>query len=134
MSYCHVTYVLLSRVSSYNNVCDAWRTGSWDFNQQSPSHVKAVIKPGDRLVTHCTYNSESSTQRKTFGEGSDDEMCFNFLLVYPAESVPFMCIDLADLAGTSSGQGTPRMGICLVSAPLPSPSPLQVCGCGGLLD
>jgi len=86
---------------------------SWDFNQQSPSHVKAVIKPGDRLVTHCTYNSESSTQRKTFGEGSDDEMCFNFLLVYPAESVPFMCIDLADLAGTSSGQGTPRMGICL---------------------
>lgn len=41
--------------------------GSWDFNQQSPSHLKAVIEPGDRLVTHCIY---SSTRDKptTFGE------------------------------------------------------------------
>jgi len=40
---------------------------SWDFNQQSPSHVKAIIEPGDRLVTHCIYSSSRDTPT-TFGE------------------------------------------------------------------
>ena len=40
---------------------------SYDFNQQSPSHVKAIIEPGDRLVTHCIYSSSRDTPT-TIGE------------------------------------------------------------------
>jgi len=80
-------------------VCVALMDGccSWDFNQQSPTHLKAVIQPGDRLVTHCVYSSQTKDKRTRFGEGTDDEMCFNFLLVYPADGIR-MCMDIGKVS------------------------------------
>jgi len=82
---------------------------SWDFNQQSPTHVKAVIQPGDRLVTHCVYNAQTRGKATRFGEGTGDEMCFNFLMVYPADGVS-MCMDIGKV---SSKADAPKLGICL---------------------
>lgn len=82
---------------------------SWDFNQQSPTHLKAVIQPGDRLVTHCVYSSQTKDKRTRFGEGTDDEMCFNFLLVYPADGIR-MCMDIGKV---SNQPGATSLGVCL---------------------
>ena len=43
--------------------------------------MKAVIQPGDTLVTNCVYSAKSQTTRTRFGESTSDEMCFNFLMV-----------------------------------------------------
>ena len=85
------------------------RKSSFDFNQQSPVHVNAVIEPGDRLVTTCEYSSTSRDTPTRFGEGSDDEMCFNFMLVYPAQGL-LMCMEIGAL---SAAPNSDKMGICL---------------------
>ena len=69
-------------------------TTFWDFNQQAPSFTRRKILPGDRLITHCVYNTESRTKDTRFGEGTDDEMCFNFMLVYPRPKVA-LCMDVS---------------------------------------
>jgi hypothetical protein len=62
---------------------------AWDFaNQrafpQDPD--KVIISPGDGLRTTCTYrNNTNATIR--FGEKTENEMCFNFVVVYPIDGV-----------------------------------------------
>ena len=46
-----------------------------------------TVYPGDELKTYCTFQSRSRTKTTTFGEGSLDEMCFNFMMYFPAENV-----------------------------------------------
>ena len=47
---------------------------------------EVVIQPGDQLVTTCTYDNPNPFA-VTFGEGTGDEMCFNFMLVYPIDQI-----------------------------------------------
>lgn len=42
-----------------------------------------MIRPGDTVRTHCTYRNPG-TNIVRFGEGTEDEMCFDFVLAYPA--------------------------------------------------
>jgi hypothetical protein len=42
------------------------------------------IKHGDVLTGNCVFNSMDRTEVTVGGPGSQDEMCINFLLVYPA--------------------------------------------------
>ena len=60
----------------------------WDFNAQTTYwHRPAVrIDPGDTLRTTCTYDNMTDSL-VTFGEDTEDEMCFNFALVYPIGAV-----------------------------------------------
>ena len=41
-----------------------------------------VVKSGDKFTITCSYNN-TSDRTVTFGENTEDEMCFNFILVYP---------------------------------------------------
>lgn len=50
----------------------------FDFNTQIGYATPAVIMPGDTLTTTCTYGGPA-----TFGEGTKQEMCYNFVLAYP---------------------------------------------------
>jgi len=52
---------------------------AFDFNTQVSYPTPAVIKPGDTLTTTCTYATPTP-----FGEGTNQEMCYNFVLAYPA--------------------------------------------------
>jgi hypothetical protein len=52
---------------------------AFDFNTQVSYPTPAVINPGDKLATTCTYAAPTP-----FGEGTNDEMCFNFVTAYPA--------------------------------------------------
>lgn len=58
----------------------------FDFRDQTfyPSTIKAY--PGDVLTTTCTFENTSGKPVK-FGEGTGDEMCFNFVTAYPAGSL-----------------------------------------------
>jgi hypothetical protein len=60
----------------------------WDFDNQTSYPVTGmVINPGDAIETRCTYdNTTDSTV--TFGERTEDEMCFNFITVYPLSALP----------------------------------------------
>lgn len=58
----------------------------WDFNSQTsyvPVGGSLVIQPGDRLRTTCTYDN-TTDDRVSFGERTEDEMCFNFVSAHPA--------------------------------------------------
>lgn len=56
---------------------------AFDFQSQKSHPSSMVIMPGDVLRTSCTYDNASDT-RVTFGEKTEDEMCFDFLTVWPA--------------------------------------------------
>ncbi|MFO0676004.1 MAG: hypothetical protein U0169_05685 [Polyangiaceae bacterium] len=58
----------------------------WDFNQQSGYETPTVLQPGDRLRTRCTYTNPTD-RTITFGENTEDEMCFNFVMAYPARAL-----------------------------------------------
>lgn len=51
----------------------------FDFNTQISYSTPAVIHPGDTLTTTCTYATPTA-----FGQSTNNEMCYNFVLAYPA--------------------------------------------------
>ncbi len=62
----------------------------WDFETQvSYPHDAAttMIQRGDELRTTCTYDNPGGTA-VSFGERTEDEMCFNFAMVYPIGAIP----------------------------------------------
>lgn len=59
------------------------RIDFWDFDLQQTTSNNRTIKPGDRINTHCIYNSMSRNNITRFGTGSKDEMCINFVYYYP---------------------------------------------------
>jgi hypothetical protein len=60
----------------------------FDFNSQLMYLLdqELVLQPGEVLRTTCTYdNAGGSTV--TFGEGTGDEMCFDFVLAWPIDQL-----------------------------------------------
>jgi hypothetical protein len=57
----------------------------WDFNLQAITPSNMVISKGDKLNTHCVYDTSKTELPVHFGSASDDEKCLHFLFVYPAE-------------------------------------------------
>lgn len=57
---------------------------AFDFNAQGsyPTPAPLEVRPGDKLKTTCVYDNPGNTPAY-FGERTEDEMCFNFVLVYP---------------------------------------------------
>eukprot|EP00026_Physarum_polycephalum_P006528 Phypoly_transcript_06576.p1 GENE.Phypoly_transcript_06576~~Phypoly_transcript_06576.p1 ORF type:complete len:551 (+),score=51.01 Phypoly_transcript_06576:87-1739(+) len=70
-----------------------WRNGTqisefgrveyWSFENQGQQLMSLTIKPGDRLNTHCIYDSRNKNTPTVFGPASTDEMCIHFLGYYP---------------------------------------------------
>ena len=52
-----------------------------------PHEPHFVINPGDELVTRCWYDNTYGVP-VGFGEDTEDEMCFNFIMAYPINGVP----------------------------------------------
>jgi hypothetical protein len=51
----------------------------FDFNTQVSYPTPAVVNPGDTLTTTCTFATPTP-----FGQGTNEEMCYNFVMAYPA--------------------------------------------------
>jgi cytochrome c5 len=50
----------------------------FDFNSQIGYDTRTTIMPGDTLTTTCTFGGAA-----LYGEGTNNEMCYNFVLAYP---------------------------------------------------
>jgi len=50
----------------------------FDFNTQVGYLTPAIVMPGDTLTTTCTFGGLA-----IYGEGTNQEMCYNFVLAYP---------------------------------------------------
>jgi uncharacterized protein YbaA (DUF1428 family) len=57
---------------------------SFDDQRYYAHDPPVLLHPGDALRTTCTYDNPGDTP-VGFGEKTEDEMCFNFVLVYPIE-------------------------------------------------
>lgn len=57
----------------------------WDFANQGyyPLESEVLVEPGDVLRTTCVYDNPGDSVVRS-GERTEDEMCLNFLWVYPA--------------------------------------------------
>lgn len=54
----------------------------FQFGDQQIYPLDFVVQDGDVLRTTCAYQNDTS-RTVTFGQNSDDEMCFNFVEYYP---------------------------------------------------
>ncbi len=61
---------------------------SFDFQSQTfyPHEDEVLIQPGDAIRTTCTYDNPHAFD-VGFGEETEDEMCFNFVMVYPIDLI-----------------------------------------------
>ena len=59
----------------------------WDFNSQAFYwHDEPIrLDPGDALETTCVYDNPGDSN-VSFGERTEDEMCFDFVMVYPTRA------------------------------------------------
>jgi hypothetical protein len=61
----------------------ALHDAAFDFNDQRIYPLEDFeIHDGDVLTTTCSYENDTG-QTVSFGQNSDDEMCFNFVTYYP---------------------------------------------------
>jgi hypothetical protein len=56
---------------------------NFDSNYQVSYETPAVLNPGDRIVTTCSYQNTTSSL-VTFGPSVASELCYNFVIAYPA--------------------------------------------------
>lgn len=56
---------------------------AYSFEAQQNRKIHAKVSLGDVMRTRCTYKNPSDNF-VTFGEATDNEMCFNFTAYYPA--------------------------------------------------
>jgi mono/diheme cytochrome c family protein len=54
----------------------------FNFEEQTDEVIDVVVKNGDKISTTCTYKNDGNAT-VSFGQNTDQEMCFNFSLYYP---------------------------------------------------
>lgn len=57
--------------------------GPFSFADQRNYPINTVLQPGDSLVSRCEWNNTTGGL-VTFGPGTDDEMCYLYVVAYPA--------------------------------------------------
>jgi mono/diheme cytochrome c family protein len=58
----------------------------YDYNDQRDYPSDMLIHAGDALTTTCTFDNDTQAV-VPYGESTQEEMCFNFLMVYPPDSI-----------------------------------------------
>jgi len=79
----------------------------WDNNFQAITNINFTLLPGDRLNTHCIYDTSGLNTTVKFGVATTDEMCMDFLFYYPLYPSVLYCG-----YGGSSNNGNTRT-VCM---------------------
>lgn len=77
---------LRSVITRLDGTTEVLTDASYDFNDQQRYPSETLIQPGDIIQTTCTFDNDTN-RTVHFGEQTSDEMCFNFMLVWPPESM-----------------------------------------------
>lgn len=59
---------------------------SFSFNDQRQYDTPAILNPGDTVTTECMYDNKTGQQIQ-FGESTTQEMCYDFIVAYPARAL-----------------------------------------------
>ncbi|HSN99204.1 MAG TPA: hypothetical protein VLS89_13005, partial [Candidatus Nanopelagicales bacterium] len=59
----------------------------WDFENQIWTFMETTLSPGDTIRTRCAWDNPTP-QNVGFGEDTNDEMCFGFVMYYPKIEIP----------------------------------------------
>jgi hypothetical protein len=70
-------------ITRQSGATETMHDSPFNFNSQSVYPVDFVIHPGDSIQTNCFYDNTTS-QKVHFGENTQDEMCYGFLVAWPA--------------------------------------------------
>jgi hypothetical protein len=54
----------------------------WNFNNQLQFPIDAVLNQGDTVTTRCAWQNSTSAA-VSFGQTTEDEMCYSFTSYYP---------------------------------------------------
>ncbi|HEX5656896.1 MAG TPA: hypothetical protein VFX59_06860 [Polyangiales bacterium] len=79
---------MLFKVTKKNGDVIVMHDEPFQYGQQASRELdpEVVVEAGDTITTTCVY-SNPTTRDITFGEGSGNEMCFNFALYYPKDAL-----------------------------------------------
>lgn len=71
-------------VEKANGMTIVMHDQDFNFNEQTTYALDppVEVEAGDRIITTCTYTNESAAT-VTFGENTENEMCFNFAMYEP---------------------------------------------------
>jgi len=58
----------------------------FNFNDQRQYETPYVLQPGETVTTECMYDNKTG-QPIQFGEWTSQEMCYNFIVAYPARAL-----------------------------------------------
>eukprot|EP00755_Sulcionema_specki_P022949 Sspe_Gene.77715::Locus_48572_Transcript_1_1_Confidence_1.000_Length_1981::g.77715::m.77715 len=111
-------HFLASKITTHvirdgKNIGPAYELKRYDYNHQlfvQSSITK--LRRGDVLETTCEYNSMTRENPTHFGEGSQEEMCFSFLLYYPRQPRLGWCYDFDWRNGSWGAQYAPQCEAC----------------------
>lgn len=87
----HQTAIHQSLAITHNSSTSMMLDTDYNFTEQKNyPMVDTVIHTGDTITTTCSYQNSTGTV-KTFGDSSDEEMCFTGIYRYPAGGNLFAC-------------------------------------------
>ena len=75
----HATLVLNRKNGAKETLIDK----PFNFADQGAYRLETILNPGDSLTSSCTFNN-TTPNLVTFGENTENEMCFLFTTAYPA--------------------------------------------------
>ena len=80
-------WTTVSREGQY--LADLDRKEYWNNGFQKAIYRKEpfTVKAGDRMTTHCVFDTQNYPRPVGFGSTTKDEMCMNFLFYYPRQQM-----------------------------------------------
>jgi hypothetical protein len=94
-----------STIIRQNGATETLLDRPFSFNDQKQYETPAILNPGDAIKTECMYDNKTG-QAIQFGEWTSQEMCYNFIVAYPAGALKMLGNPLHSTA-------------CIPSFPLP---------------
>ncbi|HEY6560481.1 MAG TPA: hypothetical protein VI072_24525 [Polyangiaceae bacterium] len=80
-----------TKLANFSTVGPGGEVERWTFDQQHKYGLPRVpVQPGDSLVTTCTYSNPGPFP-VGFGPGTSAEMCYDFIMAYPAADTRGEC-------------------------------------------
>ena len=89
----------------------------WSFEMQPFYSYGVTLEPGDKLITRCTFANKTG-KTVSFGAGTADEMCFNFIFATPPPKTAYC----DDFEVDPSADVTYTPGKCAGEAPIAAPA------------
>lgn len=85
------------KVRTLNRI-DFWDNGFQQFTPIGPYTVSA----GDSIQTHCVFNTAQQSTTVQFGSSTEQEMCMEFIMYYPAQQRGNAPLEMCGMRASSS--------------------------------